>query len=142
MVAAVKPRPQIRFRLGDARHITSDNAWACVSTNLALPGCGSLMAGRRSGYPQAVLGGIGFLLTFGFGLKFVIWGVQHWSELRHPEGDPVATLTALWRACRWALLGMGLFGGAWLWALVTSFGILRLARQRAAAPVSPPRPPP
>jgi len=117
------------FRLGDARHITRANAWACGSTNLVLPGFGSLMGGRRSGYPQAVLCVAGFFLTMVFGIKFIIWGVLHWSELRNPEGDPVETLSALWQACRWALLGMGLFGVAWLWAQFTSLVIMNTARR-------------
>jgi hypothetical protein len=123
----------MKFRLGNARGITRDNAWACCSTNLALPGFGSLMAGRKTGYPQAVLCVAGFVLTTVFGIKFMIWGVQHWSEIRNPEGDPLETLTALWRACRWALLGMLLFGLAWVWALVTSWGILRTARRQAGS---------
>ena len=123
------------FRLGDPGNITRDNAWACCSTNLALPGFGSLMGGRKSGYPQAVLCVAGFFLTMVFGIKFVIWGVQHWSEIRNPEGDPVESLIALWHACRWALLGLALFGGAWIWALFTSAAILRVARRNAPPPV-------
>jgi len=120
------------LRLGDAHHITRDNAWACCSTNLVLPGFGSLMGGNKAGYPQAALCLAGFFLTTVFGIKFVLWGVHHWSELRNPEGDPVETLTNLWLACRWALLGILLFGLSWLWALLTSLGILRLARRSAA----------
>jgi hypothetical protein len=119
------------LRLGDAHHITRDNAWACCSANLVLPGFGSLMAGRKAGYVQAVLGVAGFFLTTVFGIKFVIWGVQHWSEIHNPEGDPIETLTALWHACRWALLGMLLFGLSWVWALITSWGILRGAKRQA-----------
>jgi len=125
------------FRLGDAGNITRDNAWACCSTNLALPGFGSLMGGHRIGYLQAVLGVAGFFLTTVFGIKFMIWGVQHWSELRNPEGDPVESLIALWRACRWALLGLALFGFAWVWALITSAGILRVARRSSPPPLRP-----
>ena len=121
------------LRLGDARGITRDNAWACCSANLVLPGFGSLMGGRKIGYLQAVLGVAGFVLTTVFGIKFVIWGVQHWSELRNPEGDPIETLTALWRACRWALLGIALFGFTWIWALFTSWGIMRTARRTVEA---------
>jgi hypothetical protein len=122
---------KLSFRLGDANHITRENAWACCSTNLALPGFGSLMGGRRTGYLQAVLCLAGFFLTTVFGLKFVIWGIQHWSELHNPDGDPLETLLNLWRACRWALLGMGLFGLTWVWAQFTSLGIMNTARRQA-----------
>ena len=128
---------KISIRLGDAHHITRENAWACCSTNLALPGFGSLMGGRRIGYPHAALGVAGFFLTTVCGIQFVIWGVQHWSELHNPEGDPIETLLNLWRACRWTLLGMGLFGLAWIWAQFTSLGILHTAR-RPAEPHQPP----
>ena len=121
------------LRLGDTRSLTREHAWVCCSTNLVLPGFGSLLGGRWTGYPQALLCLAGFLLTTGFGLKFVIWGIQHWSELRNPEGDPLETLTAVWHGCRWALLGMGLFGVAWLWALFTNWGMLAAARPPADA---------
>ena len=122
---------KLSFRLGDAKSLTRENAWACCSTNLALPGFGSLMGSRKVGYPQAVLTVAGFVLTTLFGLKFVIWGIQNWSELHNPEGDPIETLTNLWRACRWALLGLVLFGLAWIWAQLTSLSILNSARRHA-----------
>lgn len=126
------------LRLGSAQHITRDNAWACCSTNLVLPGFGSLMAGRQTGYLQAALCVAGFFLTTVFGIKFVIWSVQHWSEIHDPEGDPGETLTALWHACRWALLGIFLFGLSWIWALITSWRILRVARRIAETSGPPP----
>ena len=126
------------FRRGDPQGVTRELAWACFSTNLVFPGSGSLLGGRKIGYPQVVLTLAGFLLTTVFGIKFVIWGVQHWSELRNPEGDPIETLTALWAACRWALLGMLLFGVAWVWALLTSCGIMRRVRQNPES-ATPPR---
>lgn len=138
MAPAVKQRVKIQFRLGDARNLTTDSAWACCSTNLVLPGFGSLMGGRIVGYPQALLCVAGFGLTAIFGLKFVIWGVQHWSELQNPNGDPIETFISVWHACRWALLGMLLFALTWCWAALTSWGILRTAR-RLAESQKPPR---
>jgi len=119
------------FRLGDPDNLTREQAWACVGTNLTLPGLGTLMAGRVTGFLQALLGGVAFLLTTLFGLKFVSWGLQHWAELQNPEGDPVETLTNLWHASRWALLGIGLFGLSWIWAQCSSLGILAQARRQA-----------
>jgi len=126
------------FRLGDAHNLTRENALACCSTNLGLPGFGSLMAGRKIGYPQAVLCVAGFALTILFGAKFIVWGVQHWSELRNPNSDPFDSLVALWLACRWTLLGMALFALAWLWAGITSLRILNGARRQAEPGKAPP----
>lgn len=126
------------LRLGDGRHLTRENAWACCTTNLGFPGCGSLLAGRKVGYPQLTLAMIGFALTTWFGLKFTAWGLRNLSELLHPTGDPLDNLLTAWRECRWAVAGLGIFGAAWLWALVTSMGILRAARAQAAPDAKPP----
>ena len=68
------------LRLSDAQSLTREHAWACCGTNFVLPGFGSLLGGRWTGYPQALLGLAGFLLTTEFGIKFVLWGIQHSSE--------------------------------------------------------------
>lgn len=106
--------------------------------NLVIPGGGSLLAGRRVGYLQLILCGMGFGLTLIFGLKFVMWSLQHWAELRDPSADPMENLRTIWYGCRWALAGLGLFGMAWIWALLTSMGILRAARSQAAPGAKPP----
>jgi hypothetical protein len=126
------------LRLGDGRHLTRENAWACCTTNFAFPGSGSLLAGRRVGYLQLILTLTGFTLTTWFGLKFTVWGIRHLSELLQPTGDPLENLLALWHECRWALAGLGIFGVAWIWALLTSMGILRAARAQAAPGTKPP----
>jgi hypothetical protein len=91
------------------------------------------MAGRAIGYVQAVLTVAGFVMTLAFGLKFILWYLSHWSSLYGSQADPLETLTRVWRQLRWTLVGMGLFGLAWLWALVSSLGILRQARQVEAS---------
>ena len=98
-----------------------------VATNLALPGFGSLMARRAAGWPQAALTVVGFALTSIFGVRFIIWFFQNTDMLYGPESDPVESLIALWRAVRWALLGIGLFAVSWLWSLATNAEILRSA---------------
>lgn len=108
-----------------------------VATNLALPGFGSLMARRAVGWPQAVLTVVGFALTTIFGVRFVIWFFQNIDVLYGPEADPVETLVALWKAVRWALVGIGLFAVSWLWSLATNAAILRSARETAIR-VKPP----
>ncbi|MGC3961608.1 MAG: hypothetical protein QM813_27900 [Verrucomicrobiota bacterium] len=126
------------LRLGDGRHLTRENAWACFSSNLGMPGCGSLLAGRKVGYPQLALALIGFTLTTWFGLKLIVWGFQNLSELLHPTGDPLDTLLALWREGRWALAGLGIFGTAWLWAMLTGLNLLRSTRSQADPGTKPP----
>lgn len=120
---------KISLALGKREGLSRDTARGCVGTNLALPGFGSLMAGHAVGYAQAVLTVVGFGLTVLFGLKFLIWGLTHWSAIYGPEADPVETLTGLWRQGRWAFLGTALFALAWLWSLVTNAAILRSARR-------------
>lgn len=106
--------------------------------NLVIPGGGSLLAGRRIGYLQLALCGMGFALTMIFGVKFILWGLQHWAELRDPTGDPAETLLTLWRGCRMPLAGIGLFGVAWIWAFLTNMGILRASRAPASPGAKPP----
>lgn len=99
-------------------------AQACLSANLGMPGAGSLMAGRRVGYGQLLVAVAGLGLTLVFGVLFVVWSIQNFNQLRAPEVDPLETLSSLWQHLKWALAGMGLFGVAWVWALVTSLSIL------------------
>ena len=120
---------KISLALGNRNALTPQTARGCAGTNLALPGFGSILAGRAIGYPQAVITVIAFALTVVFGVKFLVWGITHWSLLHDPEADPVETWTALWRHGRWAILGCMLFAAAWLWALTTNFSILRVARK-------------
>jgi hypothetical protein len=95
------------------------------------------MAGRVSGYAQAVLGIGGLIFTVLFGLRFISWYLANWSHFRDPQADPVALLGDLWVGVRWALLGIGIFVLGWLWALATSLQILRSAKQAEQANVPP-----
>jgi len=73
-----------------------------------------------------------------FGLKFIVWYLSNWSSLHGPQADPLETMSSVLREVRWALLGMGLFAIAWLWALGTNAAILRQAR-RTDETAKPPR---
>lgn len=108
-------------------------AWACLTSNLALPGFGSLLARRKVGYVQGPLCVLGLVLTLAFGSRFVVWYFTHRAQLNDPQSDPLAVLSELWLNVRWALLGIGVFGFDWLWALGTSLLVVSQARRQEAA---------
>lgn len=128
---------KISLALGPRRTLSPQTAWGCLTTNLAVPGFGSLLAGRPIGYLQAILGLLGLAVTLGFGIRFCWWFFENWSRMQDPAADPVVVLAELWRTVRWPLLGIGLFAVSWLWALGTSWTIVREAR-RAQAESRPP----
>jgi hypothetical protein len=97
-----------------------------------------LAAGRRVGYLQVILTISGMALTMIFGARFVIWTLVNWSRLHDPMADQVAAFGEMWLAVRWALLGIGIFGLGWLWALATSFAMVHSAAQ-AEHSTTPPR---
>ena len=128
---------KISLALGNRDALDRQTAQACAATNLGLPGFGSLMAGRAVGYAQAALTVAGFALTLICGLPAIVWFLSNWSKFNDPMAAPWDNLRALWLAVRGALLGMALFGVSWLWALMTSFMILRGARKNEAAGLPP-----
>lgn len=112
-------------------------AWACLTSNLALPGFGSLLARRKVGYVQVPLCVLGMVLTLAFGSRFVVWYFTHRAQISDPQGDPFAVLSALWLNGRWALLGIGVFGFDLLWALGTSLLVVNQARRQDSPPADP-----
>ncbi len=128
---------RISLALGPRRALSRQSAWGCLTTNLALPGSGSLTAGRISGYPQLALALIGFALTSCFAARFFAWYLVNKSRFSSDDGDPFARLAELWLQARWPLLGIAVFAAAWLWALATSFQILHEARRNEPPKLSP-----
>jgi hypothetical protein len=125
---------KISLALGERRPLSRQTAWGCLTTNMAMPGFGSLMAGRISGYPQAFLMLVGMVLTTVFGVRFLLWMLANWGRLHDPATDHLEALSEMWLVLRWAFLGMALFGAAWLWALASSYGIVRSAKNDASVP--------
>ena len=115
---------KISLALGKRKPLDRTTAWGCLTANLAVPGCGSLVAGRVSGYFQLLLAIAGVTLTMLFGLKFIVWYVHNWAQLQQIDADQAANFQELWSRLRWALLGMLVFLFGLLWALASSFGIL------------------
>jgi hypothetical protein len=127
---------KISLALGKRQPLSRQTAWGCFTTNLALPGFGSLVAGQATGYAQALLSVGGLMLTLVFGARFLGWYVANWSRLLGDQTDPITKLAEIWRAVRWPALGIGVFAIGWLWALATSWQILRSAKlaERANEP--------
>jgi len=129
---------KISLALGKRESLTRQTAWGCFTANLALPGCGSLLAGRISGYAQLILAVTGTILTSIFGVRFIIWYVANWSRLTNAQGDdPFGSLHEIWLAARWALLGMAVFGIGWFWALITGWEIVQTAKRDEALKIPP-----
>ncbi|HEY4417122.1 MAG TPA: hypothetical protein VGO57_15645 [Verrucomicrobiae bacterium] len=109
-------------------------AQGCLTANLAVPGLGSLVAGRKVGLIQMAIYFCGFALTLFFGLRFVFGALSNWSafygEFHDPNMDALAALNDLWRRTHWALLGITLFAVSWLWALATSWTLLAEAKKQ------------
>src|SRR5262245_281468 len=128
---------KISLALGPRRKLSRQTAWGCLTTNLALPGFGSLMAGRTSGYFQIAMSLGGMLLTMVFGARFIYWYFTNQSRFQEWQADPVEMMTELWAAVRLPLLGIALFALGWLWALFTSFNIVRTAADDTTSTVPP-----
>ena len=128
---------KISLARGVREPLSSQTACGCLTSNLALPGSGSLLAGRASGYGQLLLALLGLVLSLIFGVRFLMWHVSNWSRLHGPDVDSIEALREIWVQLRWALLGLGIFLISMLWALITSFAILASSR-RVDAPTKPP----
>jgi len=104
--------------------IDKPTAWACALTNAAtLPGLGTLVGGRRVGFAQAACA----LVGFGLSLGGLLGHLRVWYDTGEMPREFTASLAV-------ALVGLGLFGFAWLWALASS---IRLHRQASRPPLAP-----
>jgi hypothetical protein len=110
-------------------------ARGCLTSNLAIPGLGTVMSGRKvTGCIQLIIYFTAFGLTTVYGIGFVIWALAHWSEMQQAnQDDPFGALRMMWPRVRWAFLGLLLFAISWTWALQTSLGILRKAKENKSA---------
>ena len=128
---------KISLALGQRQTLSRQTAWGCLTTNLAFPGSGSLIAGYRSGYFQAALAIGGMLITGVFGIRFIAWYLSNWSKFFGPQADPFPLMGEMWLRIRWALAGIGVFALGGLWALTTSLRIVNEAK-KGAPPSAPP----
>jgi len=127
---------KISLALGQRRPLDRATAWGCLTANLAVPGCGTLVAGRVSGYFQLLLAVAGVTLTFWFGLRFIVWYLNTGSQVQESPDDIAANFQELWLRLRWALTGMLVFLAGLLWGLASSVSIL-LESKKAPSPPPP-----
>lgn len=99
-------------------------AWACLTANLALPGSGSLAAGKSIGYYQLALAVGGFIISVGTGIHLLEWMLANWTRVNQSTGDPFDTLASIWHEIRWPLVGLAIFVASLLWAVLTSLQVL------------------
>ena len=93
-------------------------AWGYALGNLVLPGMGTWASGRRAaGVAQLVVSQSGFVLMMSWG----VWLTAVWIRTRELPTDvgPFFWLV---------VAGAVMFFGAWIWALLSSWQILRNPR--------------
>jgi len=129
---------KISLARGPSGPVSKQTAWGCLTSNLALPGSGSLLAGRASGYSQLLLTFLGLSLTLVFGTRFLVWQFSNWSRLHGGEMELGAVFGEIWLHLRWALLGIAVFLGSMIWALATSLSILDASRKAEGFNKPPP----
>lgn len=128
---------KISLTLGPRRPLDPATAWGCLTANVAVPGSGSLVAGRVSGYFQLLLAVAGVGLTTVFGLRFIHWYVNNWALLQQSQPDTAANFQELWNRLRPAAVGFVVFMSGLFWAMASS--LLILSEARKAQPSAPPR---
>ncbi len=122
---------KISLELHPRRPLNRSEAWGCFIANLALPGSGSLVAGRRVGYAQMALAVLALVLSLVTTVPAIVWMINHWSQFGQDNGDPLGNLLQLWKVLRAPLFSLGLFLISIIWAGISSLQIL------AASPKTP-----
>lgn len=106
-----------------------DRAWGVVVANqLALPGFGTVMAGRKIGYAQLALSVTGVLCFTVFLIHAIPQLGELLRQLANPTDDPDVALDFLAQWIPWlgvAFAGIVLWAIAWVWALATSARALK-----------------
>jgi hypothetical protein len=119
---------KLSLALGPKKPLSRQMAWGCLTTNLAMPGFGSLIGGRAVGYFQIPFTLVGFAMTTIFGIKTIVWYFANFARIQRQD-DPVENLLELWTNFRLPLLGIAIFAFAILWAYFTSRSIIAEARK-------------
>jgi hypothetical protein len=129
---------KLSLRLRPRRTLTRSEAWGCFTANLALPGAGSLAAGRAVGYWQMAVALMGVAVTLLTTVSMFHWAMSRGGGSPASMDDPIENLLDLWQHVRWPLAGIGMFAVALLWAMATSRAILASVPKDTAPPPIPP----
>ena len=132
---------KLSLALGPRQPLSRQMAWGCLTTNLALPGFGSLIGGRIVGYFQIPFTIVGFGLTTIFGVKTIVWMLANWARLHQEQDDLGENVLEIWAHLRWPLIGGAIFLFGLLWALSTSMSIIAQTRKTERAALLRPKPP-
>ena len=134
---------KLSLALGPREPLSRQSAWGCFTTNLTMPGFGSLLGGDAVGYAQIPLTVVGFILSLIGTVRAMIRLGGEWGHLKQlQEIDPAGYMMEVWTNLRWPLVGIGLFFFAACWALLTSLSILSESRaQERVERTLRPRPP-
>jgi hypothetical protein len=106
-----------------------------LTANLALPGAGSLAAGRAVGYGQMACAFLGLIVTLVTGIPMFQWALSILRNSQSSMNEPFENLLELWRHACWPLAGIGLFVVAILWAMATSRALLAGAPKETRPPL-------
>jgi hypothetical protein len=104
--------------------LTRAQAWQLLLANVAMPGSGSLMAGRRVGYFQIVLAVIAMAISTVETIRTGLWYIHNYDRL-NSSSDPFGVLIELGKHLIGPVVGLGIFVLAILWAVVTSLLIIK-----------------
>jgi hypothetical protein len=123
------------LKLRPRRAISRSEAWACFTANLALPGSGSLAAGRAVGYFQLAAAFFALIFSLVSAIPMYQWaGSGGMAAAQSSLDDPYGRLSEVWRHVRWPLMGVGLFAASILWGMITSLVILAGAGKDSVPP--------
>ena len=109
------------------KRLSRSKSWAYAALNqLAFPGAGTVLAGRRVGYIQATIMVVGFVLTMTYFLVMIGSILSFAANGSVSEAD----YHKQYQAYTWALkYGLLLTTFAWCWSLASSVAIIRSAQK-------------
>ncbi|HEX4120831.1 MAG TPA: hypothetical protein VH619_09465 [Verrucomicrobiae bacterium] len=118
------------------RHsLKRSEARACLAANLALPGAGSLAAGRAVGYAQMAVAFAGFVVSVVTGIPMFAWALSNWARLSDPaSADPLSGLAELWVHARWPIAGLCIFAIAVIWSGATGMRLVSESSEDGVPP--------
>ena len=112
--------------------MTHAEAVGCMAANVALPGAGSLAAGKPVGYAQLVIATVGLIMSSISCTTALKWFFAVGFGLS--ADDPGTFLIELWRHLTPPLVGIGVFLVAFGWGIITGRQILAAHPKETAPP--------